>query len=140
MHLVVLYGCQGADSDPEQLALTEQLFDAALGELSVVARGQPCMLVGDFNVEPTKIPCLSKGISAGLWVDLEGSWALATGKQPSSTCLREWGSGGGTRRDFMVGCPLAAAAVLSCTVQPDRWIALPLAGARSLSPSSCGRK
>ena len=49
--------------------MTEQLFDAALGELSVVARGQPCMLVGDFNVEPTKIPCLAKGISAGLWVD-----------------------------------------------------------------------
>ena len=29
MHLVVLYGYQGADSDAEQLALTEQLFDAA---------------------------------------------------------------------------------------------------------------
>ena len=28
------------------------------------------LLAGDFNVEPTKIPCLSKGISAGLWVDL----------------------------------------------------------------------
>ena len=42
MHLVVLYGFQGADSDAEQLSLTEQLFDAALGELSVVARGQPC--------------------------------------------------------------------------------------------------
>ena len=42
MHLVVLYVYQGgADSDPEQLALTDQLFDAALGELSVVARGQP---------------------------------------------------------------------------------------------------
>ena len=61
MHLVVLYGDQGADGDPEQLALTDQLFDAALGELSVVARGQPCMLVGDFNVEPTQIPCLAKG-------------------------------------------------------------------------------
>ena len=48
------------------------------------------MLVGDFNVEPTKIPCLAKGISAGLWVDLEEAWALATGKQPSSTCMREW--------------------------------------------------
>ena len=60
MHLVVLYGYQGADSDPEQLALTDQLFDAALAESSVVARGQPCMLVGDFNVEPTKIPCLAK--------------------------------------------------------------------------------
>ena len=127
MHLVVLYGYQGADVDAEQLALTEQLFDAALGELSVVARGQPCMLVGDFNVEPTKIPCLAKGISAGLWVDLEGSWALATGKQPSSTCMREWGSRGGTRRDFMVGCPLSAAAVLSCTVQADRWISPHLA-------------
>ena len=66
MHLVVLCGYQGADVDAEQLALTEQLFDAALGELSVVARGQPCLLVGDFNVEPTKIPCLAKGISAGL--------------------------------------------------------------------------
>ena len=81
------------------------------------------MLVGDFNVEPTKIPCLAKGISAGLWVDLEVSWALAAGRQPSSTCMREWGSGGGTRRDFLIGCPLAAAAVLTCTVQPDRWIA-----------------
>ena len=37
MHLVVLYGYQGADADSEQLALTEQLFDAALGELGVVA-------------------------------------------------------------------------------------------------------
>ena len=34
----------GADSDPEQLALTDQLFDAALGELSVVAWGQPCFV------------------------------------------------------------------------------------------------
>ena len=43
-HLAVLYGYQGADHDPEQLALTEQLFDAALGELGVAARWQPCML------------------------------------------------------------------------------------------------
>ena len=74
-------GCQSwwsavAAVDAEQLVLTEQLFDAALGELSVVGRGQPCMLVGDFDVEPTKIPCLPKGISAGLWVDLESAWAL----------------------------------------------------------------
>ena len=41
MHLVVLYGYQGADVDAEQLALTEQSFDAVLGELGelrVVAR------------------------------------------------------------------------------------------------------
>ena len=104
MHLVVLYGYQGADTDAGQLALTEQLFDAALGELGVVARGQPCLIVGDFNVEPTKIPCLAKGILAGLWVDLESAWASACG------------------RDFTVGCTLAAAAVTSCVVEPDRWI------------------
>ena len=30
LHLFVFYGLQGADSDAEQLALTDQLFDAAL--------------------------------------------------------------------------------------------------------------
>ena len=66
MHSCVLHGYQGADTDAEQLALTNHVFDAALGELHAVASGQPCMLVGDFNVEPTKIPCLAKGIS-GWW-------------------------------------------------------------------------
>ena len=127
MHLVVLYGFEGADSDAEQLSLTEQLFDAALGELSVVARCQPCLLVGDFNVEPTKIPCLAKGISAGLWVDLEAAWALDAGVRPAVTCKRTWESAGGHRRDFMVGCPLTVAAVSSCEVLDDRWIAPHLA-------------
>ena len=31
------------------------------------------------------------------------------------------------RRDFMVGCPLAVAAVLCCRVQADWWIAPHLA-------------
>ena len=71
MHLVVLFVHQGADCDAEQLALTEQVFDAASGEPGAVARGQPCLIVDDFNVEPTKIPCLLNGTTAGLWVDLE---------------------------------------------------------------------
>ena len=95
MHLFVLYGYQGADADAEQLALTEQLFDAALGELHVVACGQPCLLVGDLNVEPTKIPCLAKGISVGLWVDFEEAWALAAGLNPAPTCKRSWTVAGG---------------------------------------------
>ena len=88
----------------------------------MVAREQPCLIVGDFNVEPTKIPCLANGISAGLWVDLESDWALACGRQPAVTCKRTWGSAGGQRWDFMVGCTLAAAAVSSGVVGPDRWI------------------
>ena len=95
LHLFVLYGYQGADADAEQLALTEQLFDAALCELRAVAAGQPCLLVGDFNVEPTKIPCLAKGISAGLWVDFGEAWALAAGLHPAPTCKRGWTAVGG---------------------------------------------
>ena len=122
MHLVVLYGYFGADSCTEKLQLTNQLFEAALGELAVVARGQPCVIVGDFNVEPTKIRCLAKGISAGLWVDLEASWAMSAGRDPANTCKRTRGSDSGNRRDFQIGCPLCAAAVLSCEVLGDRLI------------------
>ena len=128
MHLVVLHGYQGADADPEQLASTDHLFDAALGELNV--GGQAAALydaVGDFNVEPTKIPVAwQKGISAGLWVISRflGLWPLV-----SSLLLLVCVSGVlvVVRRDFMIGCPLAAAAVLSCTVQADRWISPHLA-------------
>ena len=115
MHLVVLYGYQEADRDPEQLALTDQLLDAALNELACVAREQPCLLVGDFNVEPTKISCLAKGIMAGLWVDLEASWALASGRNPGVTCKQDFESSICSRLDFMVGCPRVAAAVLCCS-------------------------
>ena len=97
-----------------------------MGELYVAALGQPCLLVGDFNVEPTKIPCLAKGISAGLWVDFGEAWAIAAGWHPAPTCKCSWTAAGGHRRDFILGCPLAAA-FLSCKVQLDRWIAPHLA-------------
>ena len=117
MNPVVLYCYQGVVSD------AEQLFDAVFGELCVVVRGQPCLIVGDFNVEPTKIPCLAKRISAGHWVDMEAVWAPASGVQPAVTCKRTLDSTGCRRRDFVVGCPLAAAAaVSSCWVEPAKWI------------------
>ena len=87
-----------------------------------MARGQPCLIVGDFNTEPTKIPCLAKGIAAGLWVDLEASWASASGREPEMTCKRTWDSDSGNRLDFQIGCPLCAAAVLSCRVVGTRWL------------------
>ena len=111
---MVLCGYQGADTNAEQPALTGRLFDAALAELAVVASCSPCLLAGDFNVEPTKIPCLSKGISAGLWVDLDAAWSATQGWHPAVTCKRSWVSTGGSRRDFFVGCPLATAAFLLC--------------------------
>ena len=38
------------------------------------------------------------------------------------TCKRTWDSDSGNRRDFQIGCPLCAAAVLSCSVSHDRWL------------------
>ena len=119
MHLVVVYGYQG---DAEKLGLTDQLLGAALCELAVVARGQPCVLAGDINVEPTKIPCMLKGIMDGLWFDLQGAWSSASGVEPGVTCKKDWASSGGNRRDFILGCPLAAAATGGCWVDDSRWI------------------
>ena len=108
--MVVLCGCQGADNDAGILALTDSYLTLLLGELSVLAREQPSLIVGDFNVEPTKIPCVATGILAGLYVVLEVAWALAGGVGPAVTC----------KSDFMVGCPLAAAAVSNCRVELGR--------------------
>ena len=47
-----------------------------------------------------------------------------------------WGDLGGHRRDFMVGCPLVATAVHSCSVQQDRWIVPHLAFRASFLYSS----
>ena len=94
VHLVVVYGFQGASTDPEKLRLTEKLLDAVLCKFAVVASGQPCLIVGDLNIEPEKIPCLLKGLEAGLWFDLQSSWAAASGVAPLPTCCRAFGSGG----------------------------------------------
>ena len=122
MHLVVVYGYQGAEDDAERLSLTNQLFDAALGELAVISRGQPCVLAGVFNIEPTKIPCLLKGIMNGLCFDLQGAWSIASRVDAGVTCKKDWTIAGGTRRDFILGCHLATAALGCCWVDSSRWV------------------
>ena len=92
VHLVVVYGFQGASTDPEKLRLTDKLLDAVLCELAVVASGQPCLIVGDLNIEPDRIPCLLKGLMAGHWFDLQSSWAAASSVDPLPTCCRTFGS------------------------------------------------
>ena len=71
-----------------------------------MSRGQPCLIVGDLNIEPIGIPCLLKGISAGSWFDLQEAWAHASGTAPGATCKHSFASTGGSRRDFIIGCPV----------------------------------
>ena len=59
---------------------------------------------------------------SGLWVDPEEAWARAGGRSPGFTCERCLGASGGTRRDFMLACPWAAASLISCEVRSDRWV------------------
>ena len=122
VHLVVVCGFHRASTDPEKLRPTEKLLDAVRCELAVVASGQPCLTVGDLNIEPEKIPCILTGFMAGHWFDLQSSWAAASGVAPLPTCCRACGSGGWSRRDFLPGCPLAASALGWCRVLQDRWV------------------
>ena len=59
---------------------------------------------------------------AGHWFDLQSSWASASGADPLPTWCRTFGSGGGSRRDFVLGCPHAVSALRWCSVLQDRWI------------------
>ena len=46
----------------------------------------------------------------------------ASGVDPLPTCRRTFGSCGGFRRDFVLGCPFAVSALRWCSVLQDRWI------------------
>ena len=121
VHLFVIYGYQGAESDPEKLQLSEHLFAAVLAEARMCCAGQPVILAGDFNADPTVIPSLAKGIFDGHWIDLERAFATGRGVLPSYTCQFQLDEGKGSRRDFVLACPTALPAATACYVLPDRW-------------------
>ena len=106
--------------DPEKLTRTDQLLQAVLCELKVVVDGHPHLVLGDFNIEPSKIPCLAKGISEGSLVDFSEQFAACRGNLPAPTCKNIWDSVG-TRRDFILGNPAAFAACTGCWVDECRW-------------------
>ena len=120
-HLFVIYGCQGAESDPEKLTLTDNLLTAVLAEAKVCSAGQHVVLVGDLNADPTVIPSLAKGIMNGHWIDVEKAFAIGRGVAPARTCQFQLDEDKGSRRDFALACPIAMAATTACCVLPDRW-------------------
>ena len=120
-HLFVIFGHQGADSDPEKLALTEHLPASVLGEAKMCCAVQPVVLVGDLNADPSVIPSLAKGLSGGAWIDVEKAFAIGKGVAPVFTCQSRLDEDKGTRWDFTLACPIAFAATTACCVLSDRW-------------------
>ena len=120
VHLFVVYGYQGAEEDPDQRLLTDKLLQAVLAEVQVVCIGQPMRIAGDLNADPALIPCLSKTISSGRFVDLALAYSFGAGVKPDATCKFKREDCVGSRRDFIVGCPNALAASTACFVT-DWW-------------------
>ena len=120
VHLFVVYGYQGAEEDADQLQLTEKLLQSVLAEAQVVCIGHPMPIAGGLTADPAVIPCLSKGLSSGRFVDLALAYCRGAGLAPDATCRFNSEEGTGSRRDFFVGCPNALAASCACFVT-DRW-------------------
>ena len=118
-HLFVICGYQGAESDPEKLTLTDNLLAAVLAEAKVCCAGQPVILVGDLNADPSVIPSLAKGVSGGSWIDVEKAFATGKGVAPALACQFQLCEDKGSRRDFTLACPTAVAATTACCVLPD---------------------
>ena len=51
VHLFVVHGYQGAEVDPQKLALTDKLLQAVMAEAQVVCVGQPMLIVGDLKAD-----------------------------------------------------------------------------------------
>ena len=54
-------------------------------------------------------------------IDLERAFATGRGDTPSRTCQFQLDEDEGSRRDFVLACPIAMAAATACSVLPDRW-------------------
>ena len=77
--------------------LRNELPPSIAEEAKVCCSGQPISLAGDLNADPLVIPSLAKGMTDGAWIDV------------------------GTRLDFALACPVALAAITSCSARSDRW-------------------
>ena len=64
---------------------------------------------------------LAEGIMDGHWIDLEQAFATGRVVAPSRTCQFQLDEDKGSRKDFVLACPIAMAAAAACRVLPDRW-------------------
>ena len=120
-HLFVVYGYQGSSDNSHKLLLTNKLLEAVIGEAKACGTGQPVVIAGDLNAEPSVIPVAAKALQCGFLVDLDTAFSSGRGEAPAPTCTFDLDGASGTRRDFFLVCPNALAASTDCRVLVDRW-------------------
>ena len=98
-------GTMGASDDPHELALTNKHLEAVICEAKACGTGQPVIISGDLNAEPSVIPVNAKVLKFCHLIDLEGAYASGRGVPPSPTCRFALDGAPGTRRDFFFGMP-----------------------------------
>ena len=121
VHLFVIYGYQGAESDPEKLQLSEHLFAAVLAEARMCCAGQPVILAGDFNADPTLFLLWLKVSLMVIGLIVSGPLQLVVEFLLPLLVSSQLDEDKGSRRDFLLACPIALAAATACSVLPDRW-------------------
>ena len=76
-HLFVVYGYQGSSDDTHKLALTSKLLEAVICEARVCGTGQPVIIAGDLNVEPSLVSVTASCLGG----------PLSVGKAPPARCI-----------------------------------------------------
>ena len=105
-HLFVVYGYQGSCDDAHKLSLTNKLMEAVIGEAKACGVGQPVVVAGDLNVEPTLIPVTAKALQCNHLIDWDTAFSAGRGVPPSPTCRFNLDGAPGTRRDFFWFAPM----------------------------------
>ena len=118
MHSVVACGLQGADEDAEKLSSFVMQICANLRSF---VRVNLVLLLATSTWSPPRSLACSKGSRLGSGL-IYRVLARAAGVESDATCNGDWACLEESRRDFILGCPLAGAALGGCWVDCCRWI------------------
>ena len=100
-----IYGYTGGHKSRVSANRTESLLRAVLDELKSMPES-PCLILGDFNAEPSDLPTFRNLTSLG-WTDLGASAALWNQLPDQPTCKAPNPGSRATVRDYILASPLA---------------------------------
>ena len=112
-----IYGYTGGHTNRIAAARTDALLAAALDELRFLPEC-PCLVLGDFNAEPSDLPTLRKVTGLG-WTNLGASAEMWNQLPNVPTCRAPNVSGPGTVRDYIIASPMCLPLITHFAVHSD---------------------